>query len=296
MLPLRRVGLDTGNLTDEELRYIYNEIIGAAWAALRAREIFEREPVPSVGYRTIRKYTETDMSQALIDIEGETISIDRTQLASGDVTLPTIHKEFVINWRDLDANREVGEALNLREARNAARQCSEEENKLLFSGEYTGWRAYGIEGLMTATGRSTGASAGAWPANAVVDINTAIGNLESSGFTSGPYVLCAPVAEVRKLHVSGGAGYAGLTYYQFLLKNGILNGIIADDSIFPADGNQDGACVVVPGRENFSLQVARDITVHTAPLPNMNLFGRVYEVVTPMIKRPTSISEITAIT
>lgn len=294
MTPLRRVGIDTGNLTDEELIFIHKEIVGAAWPQLRAREVFETEPVTSVGYRTVRNYTETDMGPALISMEGESVNLDRTQLADNDVKLPVIHKEFLINWRDIEARREIGQPLNLREGYNAARQVSEEENKLLLSGEYTGWRALGIEGLMTATSRNTQASAGAWPANAVTDINAAIGKLESSGFNAGPYVLCAPVSWIRKLKAA--ISSTEITYLSFLLKNDIIDGHISDDSIYAADGGVDGACVVVPDKKNFALQVARDVTTYLKVLPNQNVFGRVYEVVTPLIKRPTSICEITGLT
>ena len=149
MRGIRYVGRDTGSLTDEELLYIHKEIIGAAWPALRAREIFELEPVDSIAYRSIRKYTETDMGEAHIDIEGESISIDRTQLTAGtDVHLPVIHKEFTVNWRDLEAKRNFPESLDLREARNAARQVAELENRLCFSGESTAWLVWGIQGLM----------------------------------------------------------------------------------------------------------------------------------------------------
>lgn len=296
MRGIRFVGRDTGNLTDEELLYIYKEIIGAAWPKLHARDIFETEPLTSVGYRSIRMYTETDMGEALIDLEGEAISIDRTQLEAGtDVKVPVIHKEFVINWRDLDANRPFAEALDLREARNAARQVAEVENRLCFSGESTAWRVWGILGLMASVPGTQDNAGGAWPAQSINNVNQAIGELESSGFNP-PYVLLAPVAQIRKLHVPLGAGGAGMTWYKFLLENDILQGIIADDSVIATDDGVDSALVVAPGKDNFSLQVARDITVHTAPLPNMNLFGRIYEVAVPVIKRPYALAEINTIT
>lgn len=293
MLPLRRVGLDIG-LTDDELIEIHAEIIEAAHAELRAREVFEIETVASVGKRTLRKYTESDMSQAVISMNGETINLDAPYLTSGDTKLPVIKKDFQINWRNLLASRDFNESVETQHIRNASRQVAEEENKLLFAGEYTGWRAYGIEGLMTATSRNTQASAGAWPANAYTDINAAIGNLESSGFTKGPYVLGCPVATARKLDAL--ITSTTKTYRQSILDNNIVSGIIADDMILASDAGTDGAFVVVPGKDNFSLKVAQDISVFTKELPNMNLLGSVYEVVTPFIKRPTSICEITGIT
>jgi uncharacterized linocin/CFP29 family protein len=295
MQKLRHVGLETGQLTDEELRQIDTEIITSVYPALKAREIFAIKELPNAGIRELRHYTATDMGQAIITMNGEEMSDDRTELASSDIKVPVISKTFTLNWRDVLAARHNNMPLDLFEGKNAARQVAEEENKLCISGEYSGWRALGILGLASATLRNTEASAGAWPTNAVTDINDAIAELETDGFTSGPYVLIARSDAVRKLH----AAYSttGMTYYNFLLENKILNAIYSDDSLYVAnDGGTDSALVVVPGAENFELAIAQDIIVHNAVLPNMNQFFKVYEVVVPHVKRDTSICEITGLT
>ncbi len=46
----------------------------------------------------------------------------------------------------------------------AAKQVAIDEDKLLITGRYTGFRALGVEGLATATGRNTSAG-GDWSAN-----------------------------------------------------------------------------------------------------------------------------------
>ncbi len=293
MQRLRRVGLETGQLTDEELRDIDTEIIEAANPQLHAREIFETETLPNAGIRSVRSFSQTDMGPAIITMDGETLSIDQTSLTSGDVLVPVISKDFNLNWRDILAARHNNMPLDLDEGRNAARQVAEEENKLLFTGEYTGWPAYGIEGLMTATGRNTQASAGAWPANVVTDVNAGIAKLEEDGHTSGPYVLICRVAAARKLDAA--LSSTEITYRRFLLQNEILDAIVADDSIFGADGTTDHAAIVTPGRANFSLKVGQDVTTWETQLQNMNKLMRVYEVLTPKIKRPTSICELTGL-
>jgi uncharacterized linocin/CFP29 family protein len=127
MYPPRRVGRDTGELTDEELRYITQELIDAAVPELHARDVFAKEPLPSVGIRTIRNYTKTSMSQAVLSMEAEMVSVDRIQLASGDVNVPAIYKDFIINWRDIEAIRDFGGSLEMENGRDAARQVAEEE-------------------------------------------------------------------------------------------------------------------------------------------------------------------------
>ena len=45
--------------------------------------------------------------------------------------------------------------IDTQDAENAARQVAVDEDKLLITGEYTGFRALGVEGLATATGRNS---------------------------------------------------------------------------------------------------------------------------------------------
>lgn len=108
----------------------------------------------------------------------------------------------------------------------------------------------GIQGLSTVTGRNTEASAGAWPANAITDVNDAIAELEADGFTSGPYVLVGRVDWIRKLDQA--ISNTDITYRSFLLKNDIIQGVIADDSLYASAGGTDSALVVQPGRTTSS--------------------------------------------
>jgi uncharacterized linocin/CFP29 family protein len=291
MQRLSRVGRDTGQLTDEELRFIDSEIIGAAWPALRAREIFEIKTLPNAGLRSLRHYVETDMGQAVITMDGETISLDQSSLAYADTKIPVLSKDFVLNWRDLDAARHNGVPLDVAQGRNAARQVAEDENKLLLTGEYTGFSAVGIKGLYTSAGNTT--TGGAWPANAVANIEAAIAELQTGGFTQGPYVLVGRVAQIAKLDQAI-ANTMG-TYRTFLLQNKILDAILADDSLYSAAGATTVGMVVVPGRDNFELLVGQDITTFEYGLENMNRLFRVYEVVSPHIKRAKAICSITGL-
>ena len=294
MYPPRRVGRDTGELTDEELRYVHKEIVNAAWPVQHGREIFGIDPLPSVGIRTVRKYSASDMGQAVLSMEAEMVSVDRIQLTPGDVNVPAIYKDFIINWRDIEAVRDFGGSLEMENGKNAARQITEEENKLLLSGEYTGWNALGIQGLSTVTGRNTQASGGAWPATTLADVNAALGKLEEDGHTKGPFGLLGRVAWVRKLDAQ--ISNTGLTWRKFLLANNIVDLIIGDDSIFSSAGLTTSALVVEVDKANFALAMAQDITERPTKLPSGDLFVRVFEVCTPHIKRPTSICEITGLT
>jgi len=293
MQKLRKVGLEAGQLTDEEIIALNTQIIEAAHPVLRAREIFETTMLPNAGIRTVRSYAQTDMGAAVIDMNGEDVSLDRTLLTPSDVKVPVIHKEFSINWRDILAARHNNQPLDVTEAANAARQVAEDENQLLLSGETTAFPALGIEGLCSATNRNTEASAGAWPANAVQDINDSIAELETDGFSNGPYVLIVRVDYARRLNAE--IGTTGNTYKSFLLNNGIIDGIIADDRLYGAADIITSGLVVVPGKQNFELMMGQDMTTWEYQLQNMNKMFRCYEVLTPVIHRPTSICEITGL-
>jgi uncharacterized linocin/CFP29 family protein len=288
---LKKVGLETGQLTDEELRYIDERVVEAVRPALVGRQIFPAFRLPHAGFKTWRGYKATDMSQATIDMEGQTEVFDRVELASFDVKVPVISKGFILYWRDVIASRNGGLPLETGHVENAARQVAEEEDKLLLTGEYTGWRALGIEGLATATNRNTEASAGAWPANAITDINAAIGELETDGHY-GPYALIVRAAWHRKLY--GLISNTGIMYIEKTRE--ICSAIYVSDSLYASDSGTDSALVVEPGEQNFEMGIGQDITTFTQQDEHMNTIGKVYEVVAPRIKRPTSICEITGLT
>jgi len=292
MLPLRRVGMDTAQLTDEELLYIDSRVVEAVRPVLVGRKLFPVFTLPHAGFITVRGYKRTDMSQARISLYGQGKNKDRSIKTAFDITVPVIHKEFTINWRDLEASRNAGLPLDAQDAENAARQCAEEEDKLLLTGEYTGWRALGIEGLATATGRNTKASAGAWPANSLTDLSAAIGELEADGHT-GPYAAVLRsswAAKLRALVSNTAAKWIDV------VKDLFAAGIYVSDNVYSSAGATTSALVVEPSQENFEMVIGRDLSTFTKQDEDMNLQCKVHEVVAPRIKRPTSICEITGLT
>ena len=202
-----------------------------------------------------------------------------------------------MHWRDVIAARRRREGLDLASVRNAARQVAEEEDKLLLSGEYTGWPALGIEGLATATGRNTEASAGAWGtiANIIADIKDAIEELVTDGYY-GPYaVIVRPTQYVAMLAQLTSTAESVLTY----VKENLLNGkgdVLISANLYSSAGGTDSALVVQPGPDNFDLLVGQDVTNYLVQDEDMNTLGKVYEVLTARVKRAESICEITGIT
>src|SRR4030042_543785 len=292
MQDLRHVGMDTGRVTNEEILYIDNRIIETVKPQLIGRRLFPVFTVPHAGIMTVRGYKRSNMSAARISLHGQGGIKDRTEKTPFDITVPVIEKEFDIMWRELEASRESGIPLDLQDGENAARKVAEDEDKLLISGEYTGWRALGVEGLATATGRNTSAG-GDWSANAFTYVNAAIGELETDGHY-GPYALVIKPSWWRQI----AGAYVTSTATTIAEKVAELCNVgrFNKDNLFTSAGTQANALVVEPSQENFELVYGRDMEVRKKEDVRGNLECVVREVVAPRIKRATSIWEITCTT
>jgi uncharacterized linocin/CFP29 family protein len=292
MQDLRHVGMDTGRLTNEEILYIDNRVVETVKPLLVGRRLFPVFTLPNAGFMTVRGYKRSNMSAARISLHGQGGAKDRTEKTPFDITVPVIEKDFEIMWRELEASREGGIPLDLQDAENAARKVAEDEDKLLLSGEYTGFRALGVEGLATATGRNTTAG-GDWSANAFTYVNNAIAELEADGHY-GPYGLIVKPSWWRQI----AGAFVTNTATTIAEKVAALCevGVFKTDSLYESDGTLHNALVVEPSQENFELVIGRDLEVRKQEDVRGNLECVVREILAPRIKRPTSICEITGLT
>jgi len=290
---LSKVGVDTGALTDEEARYIDTQIIKVVRPILVGRQIFSAVRLPDAGYRTWRQFSETDMSAAAIDMDGMNAAMDRVELTSKDITIPMIHKDVKLFRRDILASRRGGLPLDAINIDNASRRIAVDEDKLLISGEYTGWRALGIEGLANATGRNTQATAGTWGtiANIYTDVSAAITKLEEDGHY-GPYDMLLRSALNTRLRQLA-------TNTDRLVKESIqamLGGkIFVTDSLYSSAGATTSVLVVENKPENFQIGVAEDLQTNTFIDQDMNTVLKIFETLAPRIRHPLAICELTGV-
>jgi uncharacterized linocin/CFP29 family protein len=293
MQSMKRIGLATGTLTDDEVEYIEREIVTTMRPMLVGRTLMPVKTLANAGFKQYTFYTENDMSQATISMTGEAQAMDRVDLDEVPVKIPIISKDYNLHWRDVLMRRNTGQDLNVQHATNAARQVAEEEDKLILSGEYTGWPAMGIHGLSTTVGRNTSAG-GAWPANSVIATALAKATLRTDGYF-GPYKLIVTSGQFAQIEALVGA--TDRFYFQVIgdLIGGVEN-IVISDNLYAADGVQDSALLIDTSPGNFELVVGQDATTYLAQLPNMNYQGKVWEAVVPVIKRPEAICEITVLT
>lgn len=297
MRSLRRVGLATAVLSDEEINYIDKKIVETVRPILIGRQLFPVTTLAHAGFRIVTFYEEGDMSAAVIDMEGQEESLDRVALTPKTVKVPVIHKETILYWRDLATARENGQPIDVQHIKNAARQVAEDEDLLLLTGEHTGFAAFGIQGLTTITGRLTGAG-GDWvnpgtSYNCITYVADAIQALENEGHY-GPYKLVLPPTFYAQLRTP----HPDLRKWLFESVGDLVGGtenILASPSLKAADGAADSAIVCEPGVDNFDLLVGEDSHSRTHELKNGNIWAQVREVVSPRVRRPKSIYEITGL-
>ena len=287
--------MDQGLLTEEEMLYVETAVLETFRYELQARKIF---PVRNIGQgggaQVYRYYDENDPSEAQISMTGKAQTDDHPEKEAHDIDVPVIHKEFFLNWRDVASSRRVGPGLIEDCVRTATRRVAEAEDRLLISGECPAWLALGLEGLFTATGRTSNVASGNWPANAVADVNTARAALQASGFVGLEPVLIGPPALVKCL--DGLIANTGITYRTALLQNGLVSGIMETSNAYAADCGVDSVVLVVPGQGNFWAVQDLPLEVHLWYDKSQNVYGTVRETIAPVIGRPASIAEIHTIT
>ena len=286
---------DTGLLTEEEILYVDTKVLETFRDVLIARKIF---PIRNIGQgggaMVYRHYDEEDPSEAQISMTGKGQSDDHPEKTAHDINIPVIHKEFFLNWRDIAASRRVGPSVLDDSIRTATRMVAEAEDRLLLSGECTGWAALGLEGLFTATGRTNNAASGAWPGAAVADVNVARAALQAAGFVGIEPLMIGPPALIKCL--DNILANTGMTYRQFLLKNELVSGIMESSRAFAADCGVDSVVLVIPGEGNFWAVQDLPIEVNLWYDKSKNVYGTVRETIAPVIGRAASIAEVNTIT
>jgi len=199
-----------------------------------------------------------------------------------EIPVPVISKEMIYIQDTVE--QDVDKLVSL---------VAETEDRLLFSGETTDWKALGIEGLSTATGRHRVSASGRWERyeNLINDILVAKNMLGDN-----PSVLIIPWGMNRLFHETywypDSLDKEPLTIKNYLLKEKIVNEVISTKNLYAADGGVDSALLVVPGENRF--YAAQDL--HAEVLMWGTEDG-VYtitlrETIAPIIKKPESIVEI----
>lgn len=267
----------TAPLSEAEWNRIDETIVSAARTTLVGRRVVEALGPLGVGTYNIPFSVYTGKNAASADMTGEGESSMVAASYRQAVSLPQLYTDFKMAWRDMETDRQLGLPVDVSAADIAAGSVASQEDALIFNGN----KELGLEGLFTATGRST-VKIGNWdePGTGLADVVKAINHLANSGHY-GPYALVMSPAQFGKLiRVYANTGMLELDQIKAIVSGGIYysNAI---------DGQK--AVLVEVGAKNLSLAIGQDLTVGYLGAERMNHLFRVLETVALLIRRPSAI-------
>lgn len=268
-------------LSAEEWEALDSLVVRAAKSVLVGRRLISLVGPLGMGVQTVPVSSIEGGSACLHDEEGcgcEAGECGVTRVAGRRfLTVPLIHRDFLLSWRDAEVSRKMGLGLELGPAAAAAAECAREEDEMIFQGH----PEHGYEGLLNATGRNTVALR-EWdePEAPFANVVDATEVLVSKGFY-GPFaVVLSPALYAKTQRVAKEMG----RLVGKLIKD-VAEGGLFRSPVLAADQG----LVVSLGPENLDLAVAQDLI--TAYLGNEDLDHRyrVMESLVLRIKRPGTI-------
>jgi uncharacterized linocin/CFP29 family protein len=272
---------DDAPFSDEEWEKLDELVVNVARKLLVGRRFIQLTGPLGAGVQTVPVPAVGSAEACLHDEEGcacEAGECDVIQVTGHKfLSLPLIHQDFRLAWRDIEASRRMGWPLELGPAAAASAACARAEDELIFHGH----PEHGYEGLLNATDRHT-VSLGDWDESgqAFANIVAATEALVADGFYEPFAVVLSPALYAKTQRVAKGTGRL----------EGKLIKDVAEGGLFrsPVLAENQGL-VVAQGAHNFDLVVAQDlITAYLGP-ENMDHTFRVMEILSLRIKRPGAI-------
>jgi uncharacterized linocin/CFP29 family protein len=235
---------------------------------------------PGVQTVPMDKFDGAHMGELDLTGEAECGTIKTSQIRH--ITLPIIHKDFLLLWRNVATGQQLGLPLDMAPASSAAAFAARKEDDLIFNGDLE----MGLEGLMTVQGRSIlPLSDWSQVGNAFSDVTAAVERLVSLGFY-GPYALVVPPVLYARMHgVHERTGVLEIRNVEELTTGGVFRSpVIADNK----------ALIVATGAQNLDLAIAQDMVVAYLGPEKMNHMLRVLEILALRIKRAQAIVTLEA--
>ncbi len=192
------------------------------------------------------------------------------------VVLPTIFKDFIISWRDLEYYRQFNLPIDTTQAVTAAVSTALAEDMLIFHGN----KNMGIEGLLTVEG-SNKLSMSDWEVtgNAFNDVMTGISKLTEEGFYGPYYLILNP-----KDYITLNRIYHNTSLLEIEQIEKVVNKVFTTPVV-----PQGKVLLISGGVQNMDIVIAQDMRMAYVESSNMNHKFRIFEILTLRIKRPASI-------
>ncbi len=274
-------------LSPEEWAYLDEAVVQAAKKILVGRRFLPLFGPLGMGTQTVPVNT-VDWSAACIHYEGADVCgheecaphCDCSPVSLAErryLSMPILHKDFCLSWRDIAAARQLNTPLDLSPAAAAAAAVAMAEDEFIFKGN----DRHGFAGLLNAQGRQV-VPLEDWgePGTAFANVAAARGALVQDGFF-GPYALVLSpgrLAQVQRIMPE--MGRLEIHFLADLATAGVFQSPLLSD---------EGALFLSAGPENLDLAIAQDlITAYLGP-EGMNHSFRVLESLVLRVKRPAAI-------
>ena len=220
---------------DDVWQMIDDAVVGAARDRLTARRFLDVDGPYGAGLTTLEVGNDAYCRQPAPDEAGA--------VSGRAISIPMLRKTFQLSIRRLAAHLEHGQPINLTPAEDAAEAVAAREEDIV----YTGQPEFGLEGLLTASGRKT-VDGGDWSSldQVLSDVLAAVTRLDEEGFR-GPYALAlAPSLYNGLFRHYPGSNLLQLEHLRRLFTRGIFKasidgGVVVDPRVGPLIVGQDMA-------------------------------------------------------
>ena len=287
-------------LTTEQYQRLDTEVTDVLRSKIIGRSLIALAPGSplGIGVQNIKNYIESDMSAASLDMKF-TENKDSMGYSDTSLDIPILHKEFEIDYRDLESSRTTGIPLDFANARGASAKVASLEDTLLLVG------SGGFNGLYDGAGNDYSTTKDFGTAgNAIAAVKGAMALLLADDMYP-PYNLTLNSAQYSEIvgPRATTSDVSELTIVRNMIQGGAGDGVAGDvgtgsGSVYVSDAVTAGTGMLttLPDTANADLVIAADFQMKTEVLEKtQNLFGRVFEAMVPRIKRSNSICKLSDI-
>ncbi len=272
-------GREESPLTQEEWDTLEKSAIDAAKEVLVGRKFIKVVGPIGAGHQTVSYDVIYGAEPGSCEVKPghEYEECDPVRVGSRKhVLLPTLFKDFVISWRDLEYFRQFNIPIDTTQAVTAAISTAMAEDMLIFHGN----KSMGIEGLLNVEGANK-LSMSDWEVtgNAFNDVMAGISKLTEEGFYGPYYLIMNPKDYIILNRIYHNTSLLEIEQIEKVVKKVFTTPIVPQGKVLLISG----------GIQNMDIVIAQDMKMAYVESVNMNHKFRIFEILTLRIKRPSSI-------
>jgi uncharacterized linocin/CFP29 family protein len=273
-------------LTEQEYKYLDEAVKDPPRQILVGRRIATTTGPLGEGVLTVQwnKISEVGAAELFLG-QKMTLSEDVIDRTSPSLDMPALARGFRIPRRTIEAARRMGTPIDVITARSASYRVSLLEDELVIKGKE------GINGLYDGAGNTDTGADWATPTNIPLAIEKGIAKLREDNIY-GPYNLVCAEEQWGYLYALVGNT---ADYYYDLIKRRI------GGDIYPSGFLTTGTVMLtaMPSAGFFDLPLGVEIHAEVEELPLnefKDLYGVVWEAITPRIRESNAICTLTSLT